>query len=246
MPLYRPDHKEPFPFSRSKIALFQECPRCLYLELRLGVRRPDGPGFAINAGVDTLLKREFDRYREAQRAHPVMVKEKIMAIPAQHDKLDEWRNTRKGIFFVHQPTNFRVYGAIDDLWLDDLDRYNVVDYKATAKRERIIRLDQPWHEAYKRQLEVYQWLLRQNGESVADRAYFLYCRGKTEAVAFGGHMEFDMTIMPHIGYTDWIEPALQAAKVCLDSDRLPRATPECKFCRYTEGVKRVTRGRSAG
>ncbi|MBI5655023.1 PD-(D/E)XK nuclease family protein [Candidatus Uhrbacteria bacterium] len=245
MSLYTPNPKKPFPFSRSKIALFMECPRCLYLELRLGVRRPDGPGFAINAGVDTLLKREFDRYREAGKPHPYMVKHGIKAVPAKHDMLDEWRNTRKGVYFVHLPTNFRVYGAIDDLWLDEQDLLLVTDYKATAKREPVTVLDQPWHEGYKRQLEVYQWLLRQNGESVSDMAYFLYCRGRTEAASFNGRVEFEVTLIPHHGSDGWVEPTLFAARACLDANRLPKAGADCKFCKYRETARKAMSGKFA-
>ena len=38
----------------------------------------------------------------------------------------------------------------------------VVDYKATAK-QRDVTLDADWQIAYKRQMEIYQWLLRANG-----------------------------------------------------------------------------------
>lgn len=245
MDLYQPNAKKPFPFSRSKIALFIECPRCLYLEARLGVRRPDGPGFAINAAVDTLLKREFDRYRAMGRPHPYMAKAGIKAVPAKHGMLSEWRNTRQGISYVHEPTGFRVYGALDDLWLDDDGYYLVSDYKATAKKDPILKLDQPWHAAYKRQLEVYQWLLRQNKEMVSDTAYFVYCRGRSEAEAFNDRVEFEVTIIPHEGDGSWIEPTLVAARDCLSADTIPKAKKDCKFCQYREAAKKAARGFSA-
>ena len=49
--------------SRSKIDLFVECPRCFYLDNKLGVSRPKGPSFTLNIAVDALLKREFDTHR---------------------------------------------------------------------------------------------------------------------------------------------------------------------------------------
>jgi len=52
--------KEPFKVSRSKIELFTQCPRCAYLDLKLGVKRPETPTFTLNNAVDALLKREFD------------------------------------------------------------------------------------------------------------------------------------------------------------------------------------------
>lgn len=61
--LYNPDSKEPFKLSRSKIDLFLNCPRCFYLDRRLGVGRPPGSPFALNSAVDVLFKKEFDLHR---------------------------------------------------------------------------------------------------------------------------------------------------------------------------------------
>src|SRR3989338_3464891 len=69
---YDPASKEPFKVSRSKIDLFVECPRCFYLDARLGVKRPSGPSFTLNNAVDELFKREFDVHRTARTTHPLM------------------------------------------------------------------------------------------------------------------------------------------------------------------------------
>ena len=50
--LYNPKDSEPFAVSRSKIDLFVECPRCFYLDRRLGIGRPSGPPFLLNSAVD--------------------------------------------------------------------------------------------------------------------------------------------------------------------------------------------------
>src|SRR3989338_4952951 len=89
--LYEPDSKEPFKLSRSKIYLFLECPRCFYLDRRLGVGRPPGFPFSLNSAVDRLLKKEFDIHRAQQTRHPLMKAYKIKAIPFQHDNMGVWR-----------------------------------------------------------------------------------------------------------------------------------------------------------
>jgi len=52
--LYNPSSKTPFRISRGKIDLFLECPRCFYLDRRLGLGRPSMPGWALNSAVDQL------------------------------------------------------------------------------------------------------------------------------------------------------------------------------------------------
>ena len=103
---FEPESKEPFKISRSKIDLFWECPRCFYLDRRLGIKRPSMPAFTLNSAVDHLLKKEFDIHRAEKEAHPLMKKYKINAVPFQHPDLEKWRHNFSGIRFIHQPTKF--------------------------------------------------------------------------------------------------------------------------------------------
>ena len=175
--LYDPASKVPFKLSRSKIDLFIECPRCFYIDRRLGTGRPPGFPFNLNSAVDELLKKEFDAYRARGEKHPLQEQFQVEAIPAPHAELDDWRNNFKGVQYLHEPSNLLVFGAIDDLWQDDQGNYIVVDYKATSKNEPITELKEEWQIGYKRQMEIYQWLLRQNGYPVSDTGYFVYCNG---------------------------------------------------------------------
>ena len=77
--------------SRSKIDLFVECPRCFYIDNKLGFARPKFPPFNLNSAVDILLKKEFDKFRRDKNTHPLMEKYKIDAVPFAHPKLDEWQ-----------------------------------------------------------------------------------------------------------------------------------------------------------
>ena len=116
--------------------------------------------------------------------HPLQTEYNVDARPASHPKLDKWRENFVGVQTMHQPTGMTISGAIDDLWINSKGEYIVVDYKATAKDEAVKELDKAWQDGYKRQMEVYQWLLRASGLKVSDIGYFVYCTGKTDAEAF--------------------------------------------------------------
>ena len=239
--LYRPDDPEPFKLSRSKIDLFVECPRCFYIDRRLGVGRVPGFPFALNSAVDTLLKKEFDIHRAAGTSHPLQEKYAVDAVPAGHADLDKWRHNFTGVQHFHEATNLIVFGAIDDLWVNKKGEYIVVDYKSTSKEEAITALDNEWQDGYKRQMEVYQWLLRRNGFAVSDTGYFVYCNGKTDRKAFGGRLEFDITLIAHKGDDSWVEKTLLLIKKCLDDPRIPKAKPNCDYCAYVEAYNKVTK-----
>jgi hypothetical protein len=237
--IYNPDDPKPFKLSRSKIDLFLECPRCFYLDRRLGVGRPPGFPFNLNSAVDALLKQEFDVHRMNGTNHPLIEQYGIDAKPAAHDNLDIWRENFKGIQYHHEPTNLIITGAIDDLWQNSNDEYIVVDYKATSTKDKITELNKPHHEGYKIQMEIYQWLLRRNGLTVSNIGYFVYCNGQKDREAFDGKLEFDVTLISYTGNDDWVENSVIEAHKCLCGDHVPEADEDCDYCRYRDSVEKV-------
>lgn len=242
--LYDSTSSEPFKLSRSKIDLFLECPRCFYYDRKLGVARPPGFPFTLNSAVDALLKQEFDTHRVQGTKHPLIEKYGIDAQPIPHENLQQWRHNFTGIQYLHKPTNFLIFGAIDDLWQNSHGEFIVVDYKSTAKKGEITELNQEWHDGYKRQMEVYQWLLRQDGHRVSDIGYFVYCNGQTDRKAFDGKLEFDITLIAYTGNDAWIEPVLQKIHTCLREDRIPEVDSECDYCSYVSALGKYTKGQS--
>jgi hypothetical protein len=234
--LYDPASDKPFKVSRSKIDRFVECPRCFYIDRRLGTDRPPGYPFNLNNAVDNLLKTEFDSHRAAGTPHPLQQTYGIDAIPAAREEIDEWRKNFKGVQHHHEPTNLVITGAIDDLWVDSSGQYIVVDYKATAKSEPVTSMDAEWMDGYKRQMEIYQWLLRRNGLEVSDIGYFVYCTGRPDAAAFDARIEFDIHVIPYEGKDDWVEPTIFALRECLAGDEIPEHGADCDYCAYVNAV----------
>ena len=233
--IFDPKSKVPFNLSRSKIDFFMNCPRCFYIDRRLGVGQPSGPPFSLNKAVDELLKKEFDIHRIEGNKHPLIERYGLDCVPFQHENMGKWRDNFSGVQYHHKKTNFIVTGAIDDLWINGDGQLHVVDYKATSNTKEIT-LDEDWKIIYKRQVEIYQWLLRRNGFDVSDLAYFVYCNGSTDREAFDAKLEFDVKILPYEGSDDWIEQTIIDAHDCLMQNELPDSGPECDFCAYTSAL----------
>ncbi len=234
--LYDKNSKELFRLSRSKIDLYLNCPRCFYLDRKLGVAQPPGYPFSLNSAVDKLLKKEFDIHRANGTPHPLMKHYGVDAIPMAHEKLDEWRDALGGgITFPVDNTNVIITGGIDDIWINPKKELIIVDYKATSKEEEVT-LDADWQIGYKRQMEIYQWLFRKNGFKVSKTGYFVYCNGKTDKKAFDAKLEFDIKILPYEGDDAWVEGVIFDAIECLKSSKLPESGNDCDFCKYREAV----------
>ncbi len=236
--LYNPQSSEPFSVSRSGIDLFLECPRCFYLDKKLGLGRPSLPGWSLNSAVDTLLKSEFDILRENGERHKLMEKYHIQAVPFNHPDLSIWRNNLKGAFVIHTPTNLKISGAIDDVWVNkDTDELYIVDYKSTSTNGDI-SLDDEYKQGYKRQMEVYQWIFRQMGFVVSNTGYFVFANALKNLPKFDGRLEFNLSILPYEGNDSWVEPTIYQIKECLNSNVVPDPSPTCQYCAYRQFIER--------
>jgi len=243
---YKVGQPEPYKVSRTKIELFTQCPRCFWLDARLGIKRPSSPPFNINKTIDELFKKEFDIYREKGEPHPLMKANQIKAVPYKHEKMDDWRHNFTGVVHVHSPTNLHVFGAVDDIWLGDDGKIMVVDYKATAKDSPVKKLGPVggWQDMYRRQMEVYQWLLKQNGLDVSDTGYFVYATGTKDRDGFNNVVEFETNVFSYTGNSDWVDDTLIRMKKCLEGD-IPEVGVAamggpCEHCEYAKSRTTLT------
>lgn len=240
---YVPGQTAPYKVSRSKIELYMQCPRCFWLDARYKITRPSSPPFNINKTIDELFKKEFDVHRAAGTPHPIMLQNSIKAKPFAHEKMDEWRHNFTGVKTLHEATNLHVFGAVDDVWVNEADELMVVDYKATSKNKPV-SLDSDWQISYKRQMETYQWLLRQNGFTVSNTGYFVYTNARMDLDGFSDRLEFTTTLIPYTGDDSWVDQTLIDMKMCMEGD-MPDVGESimggpCEHCTYARARTELT------
>ena len=185
--------------------------------------------------TDTLLKKEFDHARADGRPHRLIEQYGIDAIPYDHPNIDDWRNARTGITYGPKDTNIELFGAVDDIWVNPQGKLIVVDYKSTSMR-REIDITESAKAPYRRQIEFYQWLLRQNGFDVSDTGYFVYVNADTDATGFNGRLQFSETIIPYDGNDGWVDRTITSAYDTLQGSDIPTSTPTCAWCTYCKEV----------
>ncbi len=235
--IYDPSSTEPFRLSRGKIDNFINCPRCFYLDRRLGVAQPPGYPFSLNTAVDKLLKKEFNTHRADGTIHPLMKEYGVDAVPLSHEKINEWRDSlRAGITFKIDGENIVITGGVDEVWVNPQGEFLIVDYKATSK-DAEVTLDADWQIGYKRQMEIYQWLFRKNGYKVSPTGYFVCCNGNTDKEGLHGQLEFDIKVIPYTGDDSWVEGTTTQAIACLKSEQLPASGSDCDYCKYRLAVR---------
>ena len=234
---YIPEKEDYYKLSRSKVDFFLNCPRCFYMDRRLGIGRPPGFPFNLNSAVDNLLKNEFDYYRGIQKPHPYIQRLGLNAVPFQHEKLDRWRHNFSGVVYQHEILKLHLFGAVDDIWINlDTDELIVVDYKSTSKNSEI-NLEADWQIGYKRQMEFYQYLLRNNGFKVSDTGYFVYCNGIRQKERFDEKLDFEIYLLDYTGNDGWIEKTLSSLIQTIKNEQIPSYTEGCEYCEYQVNTK---------
>jgi hypothetical protein len=216
--------------SRSKLDLYLECRRCFHEDVVRRNPRPSGPSFTLNIAVDELFKREFDAYRARREPHPLFASVGLDAVPLADPRMDAWRTNFTGVRWLDPESGWTLCGAIDDLWIDATGRVMVADYKATSKAGEITTAS--LYPGYKRQMDVYQYLLAQQGLEVSDRAWFVYANGLKSEDGFHDVLRFRTRLVPYDGDRSWVLAAFRAAVSLVLSGEIPEPGPECAWCRY--------------
>ena len=167
----------------------------------------------------------------------------IEAVPFAHADLDTWRHNFTGVRYLDPKTNFLVFGSVDDVWQKKDGELIVLDYKATWTSKEF-SWDDHWKQAWKRQLEVYQWLFRKNGFKVSKTGYFVYCTVDSSVPSFDKKLQFDMTLQTYEGDDSWIDPTLAKARECLSQDKIPKPALDCDYCAYRKASAQLAKKHS--
>lgn len=240
---YNPENCEPYEISRSRVENFVKCPACFYMKQVEGISFPSMPGFLLNEATDVLLKKYFDRYRISQKTPPFLADRGCdHFIPFQHENFDLWTQSMhygaKGrMHTVVEDLNLKVGGGLDDVWFNGNTRQlHIVDYKSTSQKapDRQINLEGPYKEAYKRQMDLYIWVLRRMGFDVSDLGYFLYVDGDrfTDTDFIQGDsalMEFKCSLIEYETDQSWINDTLVQIRRTLDQPCRPSHSDDCEY-----------------
>ena len=218
----------PYKFSPSSLSLLKECPRCFWLRFNKDINRPDTIFPSLPSGMDRILKVHFDSFMEKGKLPPEL--EKLNGEVKLFDNkelLKDWRNNLKGIRWTDKKGNlFR--GAVDNI-LQKRDKLIVLDYKT---RGYPVKEDTAAH--YQNQLDIYNFLLRNNGYKTEDYAYLLFYH--PEKVNENGNVVFHTDLIKMGISIKNAETIFQKALKVLTGN-MPKPHKECGFCSWVEHCK---------
>lgn len=214
--------------SPSSMNLFLECPRCFWLQLHEGLKRPSGPFPSLPGGMDTVIKRYFDSYRIKGELPPEIRGKVRGRLLADRGKLERWRNWREGLSF--NDGDAILMGALDDCLVEksgETEFYMPLDYKTRGWAPK-----EDSHSYYQYQLDAYTLLFEKNGFKPAGVAYLVFYHPLE--VGERGLVKFEVEPMeiktdPGRAYKEF-----RAAVELLKQPSPPAKHSDCEFCGYGE------------
>lgn len=211
-----------YKLSPSSLRLLKECPRCFWLHMNKGIRRPAGIFPSLPSGMDKILKEHFDSFLEKGTLPPELKDVKDVELFDDRELLKTWRNNLRGIQWTDDNGNlFR--GAVDNI-LRKGKKLIVLDYKT---RGYPLKEDTAaWSQD---QLDIYNLLLRKNDYETEDYAYLLFYY--PDKVKDNGDVVFHKELVKMEVDVKNAERIFKEALEVLSGD-IPDASEECGYCTY--------------
>jgi len=224
----------PLKISRSNLQLLKECPRCFWLYKNKGIYRPRGYPYTLALAIDTLLKKEFDTYREKGELHPSLINHGVKNAKLFDDleKLKLWRNNFQGLRYYDRNLNAYLFGAVDDILEFDDGSLAVIDYKSSGAKE--VRV----YDDYQMQMDVYTYILEQLGEKTSRNAYFVFYQVERDK-GFDGRLPFRGLVKEVKTEPDYVADLFDEAVHVARNNTPPSSHSACEHCLWASHHKNL-------
>lgn len=210
-----------FDLSPSTLGLFKNCPRCFWLHINRGHRRPNGIFPSLPGGMDLVIKKYFDKYRGSL---PPEIDGKVRGtLFADTEKLRLWRFWKTSLKL--HIDNATLYGAFDDVLVDG-NLYIPLDYKTRGSAPK-----DETNNFYEHQLDLYALLLEGNGYKTDKEAYLVYYFPLE--VSENGVVRFEVEPKKVEIDTERGKKLFLDAIALLDGSE-PESHQDCEFCNYAK------------
>ena len=220
-----------YKLSPSMLTFFwDECPRCFYLRVVMGIDRPAMAFPKVFTRIDSLMKGLF-------AGKPTS---------ALDPSLPPGRVARQGGWVTSAPIEFPgvaascyIKGAYDSILAFDDGSYAVVDFKTSTPSRQHIAF-------YGRQLSAYAYALEHPASggvrlSPISKLGLLYLDpvdidhgGDHKRIVYGGEVTWQELPLDEAGFLSFLRGVLEV----LSLPEPPPAHPECGFCAYRDDARR--------
>ncbi|MFH1162044.1 MAG: PD-(D/E)XK nuclease family protein [Candidatus Jorgensenbacteria bacterium] len=211
--------------SPSSLNLYRECPRCFWLQMNGGVRRPEQPSSTLPMGVDLSLKAYFDHWRVKDVLPPLLEGKLPGRLVADQATIAKFRSRSFGWYDAESGAHFS--GILDDA----LTLEGGFTVPLDNKTKGFPPLEP--HIAHLTQMSAYTLLLRENGFATKNLAYLVYWFFNHKNIDLAKPLHFNVAVEEVKTEPDKVLQLFRDAVLLLRGP-LPLPTMECHFCQYRQ------------
>lgn len=202
--------------SHTSLEVLERCPKCFWLQVRKGVRQPEGIVSRLANRFDAVIKNYFDTFRSSGKLPPMV-----------EGKLDgKIQNPFVEKYFVRINDKFGFYGKLDECLVNESGELTPIDFKTSSSdpREKEILA------AYQSQIDDYTFLMKENGNKITGFGFLVYFFPD-----LGKDLHNGFPMIVHLqklkGDPEKTKKRIENAIKVLESD-IPKSKEDCVFCNY--------------
>ncbi len=211
--------------SHSGLDILYRCPRCFWLQYRLGIRQPQGIFSRLPSRFDKILKNYFNSYRQKNELPPFL----------QGKLKGKLENPFQEVYFYHVNQKYGFYGKLDECLITPEGKHIIIDYKTASSDPRPRKEVFP---SYQRQMNEYAFLLEENRKPTEKTACLIYLypdeiKDLAKGVPLVIHFQEVKTDSKEV------LPRLAEAINILEAE-MPEPADDCSFCQWHNEIKELT------
>jgi len=213
--------------SPSKLYGYDECPRCFWIEQRIGAH--PSPPFTLNNAMDSKLKTRYDGFRKKKEVPPEISSLKGIRLFPDLDILNQWRSKLTTLEYVNEKAGYVLSGKLDEVFVNSRGELLPADFKSSG--------DAPKEDKYKyyvSQLHAYALMISKRNHKVAGFGYLVHYFVENKQ-----NPKLEMRFKTHIDKVELNLPAFEKKLkkiVEVLNDPLPKDYSEsCRKCPWRSG-----------
>ncbi|HHE04884.1 MAG TPA: hypothetical protein ENL19_02345 [candidate division WOR-3 bacterium] len=207
--------------SASTLNVFLDCPRCFWIMMNKKIRRPRGPMPSITTGMDSIIKKYFEGFRQKKELPPFLEGKLPVKLI---DRLPQ------ALYYKPKDLDALLWGKLDECVVFEDNTYAALDHKTKGSSPKDV------HPAFKFQMDVYTLLLEENGYHTRNLAFLIYYFPSEPLTLVG----FNFKVEVHPIRTD-PQNAFRVFRQALEilKKPIPQPSSECEYCRYFQSLKNI-------
>jgi len=216
-----------------KLAIPDFCPRCFWLQLKMGFKLPFQIFPGIFSSLDSYQKKCIHKFYEKRSRLPVWIAslgDLVRPVPVLHHSKFQ---------YLDRQSNVLLTGTPDDIYSRSDSSLFIVDFKTakfTGNQDKL-------HPMYATQLNCYALINEKLGLGKVTGLALVYFEPETEQIDVDERIKeagFDLgfaanTLMVEMNLAQ-IPSLLQRTREIFDLDAAPAPSPECKDCELVEAI----------